>query len=367
MKENVLLIFGGKSVEHDISIITALQAMKNLPDTFEFLPLYIDRSGIWWVADNLGDIEIFQNFNRRAKNAHQVALLPGATLAKKKNGKFVPFVHAKAALNCCHGGCGEDGSVQGLLKMCGVPQSSCGVMASAVCMDKAIMKEICLAKSIPTPNFFVVKKEAYNLEKTIKKCKFPLVVKPANLGSSIGISVCKNKQEFSEGMSLAFNFDRKVVVEELVQNLREFNCACFSFDGHLFVSNVNEVTGKGEIFSFEDKYLSSTTSARSVESVLAKKIGTLTEKVYDALDCTGIVRVDFLYDEKTKILYVNEVNTIPGSLAFYLFPDVAFKELISAALQECISRAKAEEGLISTFDSDALKIFENARSKLQKK
>lgn len=368
MKDKVLVVYGGKSVEHDISIITALQVLKNLPEEFDFLPTYVDRDGIWWTADNLGDIEIYHNFQKRAKNARRVTFLLGENeILIENHKKFVPFANVKAVLNCCHGNSGEDGAFQGVFKACDMPQTSCGVLSSALCMDKAAMKDVLKANNIPSPDFFVLKKDNFDFEKTLKKCKFPLVVKPANLGSSIGISVCKNADEFSDAIELAFEFDQKVVVERLVENLREFNCACFAFQKNLIVSDVCEVTNKGEIFSFEDKYLSEKAERGHVESALSKKVQALTEKIYSILDCTGVVRVDFLFDEKTKTLFVNEVNTIPGSMAFYLFKDISFKELLSSILKSCLQNFDEEKSLIKSFNSDALQIFENAKQKTIKK
>ncbi len=368
MKEKVLVVFGGKSVEHDISIITAVQALGNLPEGFDFLPIYVDRSGVWWTADNLKDIEIYKNFYRKAQNARRVTFLLGERrLLIEKHGKFVPFVPVKTVMNCCHGNCGEDGAFQGIFKSCNVATTSCGVLSSALCMDKALMKDVLKANNIPSPEFFVIKKSEFDTEKMLKKCKFPLVVKPANLGSSIGISVCKNKAEFEEAVALAFEFDQKVVVEKMVENLREFNCACFSFKGREFVSTVNEVTNKGEIFSFEDKYLAESGGGHGLESSLSKKVKALTEKVYKLFDCKGVVRVDFLYDQAAKALYVNEVNTIPGSMAFYLFKDISFKELFASIVEESIREFEEEKALIKTFSSDALLIFEKESKKIQKK
>ncbi len=358
MKEKILLIFGGRSVEHDISVITALQCMKNLPENYDFLPVYIDRDGLWWVADNMGNIEIYKNFSALAKNAHKVCILSGErTLLIEKHNKFVPFCHCMAVLNCCHGGIGEDGSLQGLLKCSQIPQSSSGVLSSALCMDKAFFKDVLKSHEIQTPNFVLLEKEDAN--KMAKKCKFPCVVKPANLGSSVGISLCKNAEQLKEALSLAFQFDNRVLVEDEVQNLREFNCACFCFKGKYFTSMVNEVKDKGELYTFKDKYLSTGASAHETESVLARKIKALTEKVYKLLNCFGVARVDFLYDSKSKEVYVNEVNTIPGSMAFYLFKDIPFKDLISCNIEQALLQAEEDSRLVKTFDSNALQIFED--------
>ncbi len=366
MKNKVLVLFGGQSVEHDISIITANQVVKNLPEGFEYVLCYVDKSGVWWTADNLSDIKIFHNFSKLAKNKRQVTFCLGQNVLLEKRGhRFVEKYKILTLLNCCHGAVGEDGAVQGVCKCCGVGESSPALTSSAVCMDKAFFKFILQASKIPTPNFCVVK-NGDDLEKTIKKLGWPLIVKPANLGSSIGISVCKNLAQLEKAVDLAFSFDSKVVVEKVVPNLREFNCACLRFKGKVFISSVNEVTNKGEIYSFDDKYTSSSSKLSEPEKQLKNKIVSMTEKVYSLFDCKGIVRVDFLYDEKEKTLFVNEANTIPGSLGFYLFKDVPFKELLSCVIEESVRQKEEEKKFVKNFDSDAIAIFESAAEKMKK-
>ena len=152
----------------------------------------------------------------------------------------------------------------------------------------------------------------------------------------------------------------------VVQNLREFNCACFSFRDELVTSSVNEVKNKTNIFTFEDKYLSEHSKNKEVDKTLSKKVAKLTEKVYQLFDCKGVVRVDFLYDEAEKVLYVNEINSIPGSLAFYLFKDIPFKELLRALIEESFSEKDKKRRLLTTFESDALKIFDEMKFESKK-
>ncbi len=366
MKNEILVLFGGQSVEHDISIITAMQTIKNLPTGFNYLLCYIDRSGGWWIADNLKDISIYHNFEKLAKNRHEVTFLLGQNvLLEKKGHKFVEKCRVLTVLNCCHGAFGEDGAVQGVSKCCGVGESSPGLTSSAICMDKAFFKYVLQANKIQTPSFCVIKPDE-DFEKETKKMGFPLVVKPANLGSSIGISICKNPSQLQKAVQLAFKFDNKVVIEKVVQNLREFNCACLFYKGRMFVSSVNEVNNRGEIYSFDDKYTSRSLSFCEPEKQLQNKIISLTEKIYSLFDCKGIVRVDFLYDEKEKQLYVNEANTIPGSLAFYLFKEVPFKELLNCLIEESVRIKEDEKKFIRNFESDALSIFENAMDRVKK-
>lgn len=355
MKEVVLLIYGGKSVEHDISVITAVQTMKSLPKQYNFLPLYIDRDGGWWIADNLHDIAIYKNFDKFAKNKQQ-AVLGHKVLFVKKRNKLVGSFKVGGVLNCCHGRIGEDGSLQGLLNVFDIPYTSCGVISSALCMDKAFMKDVLKANGVLTADYvyFTERKKNLTLPKGLE---FPVVVKPANLGSSIGISVCKNEKEYVDALELAFEFDKKVLVEDLVENLQEFNCACFEFKNQLFVSEVNEVVSNSEIYSFEEKYLSSKAKNLETNKKLASKIKDLAERVYGLFECKGVVRVDFLYDKQQKKLFVNEINTIPGSLATYLYRGVPVQDILTAIIEEAKQQFKASEKLISTFESDAIEIY----------
>lgn len=358
MKNRILIVYGGKSVEHDISIITALQAVKFLPKEYETTLVYIDKKGEWWTARNLQDINIYQDFSKLAEKPLRVTFLLGENLLLvEKRKKYLPLCRVESVLNCCHGRIGEDGCVSGVLETCEVAYTSSGVLSSAICMDKAIMKDILKANSIQTPEYVYFNKCTYDKAKILKKLNFPLIVKPANLGSSIGITACHNEQEFDDAVELAFQFDDKILVEKLVENLQEFNCACFCYRDEVFSSSVAEVTNKGEIFTFEDKYISEGNGVHEANKNLARKIKNLTEKVYGLFDCQGVVRVDYLYDEVSKVLYVNEINSIPGSLGFYLFKEVPFPELLNALLVQSRLEMEKKKELVRTFDSDALKIF----------
>ena len=188
MKERILVIFGGKSVEHDISIITAMQVLKQLPKSLDCVPIYIDRVGLWWIADNLFDIEIYSDFKKLAKKRKQVTLILGEkVVAVKKGNKFVSQFEVETVLNCCHGNIGEDGAMQGVLKTCAIPTTSSGVTSSALCMDKVFMKDILKANDILSPKYVSFDRCTYSQtkEKVMKnvsnKIEFPLIVKPANL------------------------------------------------------------------------------------------------------------------------------------------------------------------------------------------
>lgn len=361
MREKVLILYGGPSVEHDISIITALQAMRFLPKKFDFLPIYIDRDGVWWTADNLKDTKIYQDFNVFAKRKKQVTLCIGKNLLLRRRGnKFVFLCEVLSVLNCCHGRIGEDGCLQGVCESCDIAYTSCDEKTSAICMDKVFVKDILEKNDIETAQYvwFDGDFDVEFAKKDVKILGYPVVVKPANLGSSIGISVCKTEDELEKAFSLAKEFDDKILVEKLVSPLREFNCACLFYKDNFFVSKVNEVSDKGEIYSFEDKYIQRSVQTKKVDKSFEKKIKKLTENVYKLLGCRGVVRVDFLFDDKEKKLYVNEINTIPGSLAFYLFENVKFSELIECLIDQSLEEKDRKSHKVTSFESGALKIFE---------
>jgi D-alanine-D-alanine ligase len=323
----------------------------------------------WWTADNITNIEIYRNFDKFAENKKRLTFALGENkLYFKKGKKYAYFATIDFVFNCCHGGEGENGSLQGVSQLCQIGQSCCNVTSSALCMDKAFMKDVLNAHNLKNPKHTVLKKCEYvQLSQEEKQKIFdvinPSVVKPANGGSSIGISVCKNFVQLCDAIELAFRFDEKVVVEKYVENLREFNCAVFAYKENLFVSKVNEVFDKGDIYSFEDKYLhGATTTKQKVGAALTKQVKELTEKVYKLFDCEGVVRVDFLYDAKEKQLFVNEINSIPGSLAFYLFEGVSFEELVRSIIVEGVRKEKDRQKLTRVFESDALEIFKQAKT-----
>ena len=369
MKEKSLVVFGGKSVEHDISIITAMQMKRYLED---FVYVYIDKCGIWWIAENLDDIKTYLNFYKNAKKKRRVIVSAGTkVLLIEKHGKFSPLYKIKNVLNCCHGGLGEGGALQGLFDCNNISYSSPSVCSSAICMDKAFVKDILKANNILTPDGKAIKKPDFFEKKEeilseISNLGFPIIVKPSNLGSSIGISVCKDVDDFADAASLAFEFDDKIVCEKVVENLREFNCACFCVKQNYFTSDVIEVENKSQIYSFEDKYISEETKSSKPNESLSKRVKDLTEKVYKLFDCEGIVRIDFLYNNKTKKLYVNELNTIPGSLSCHMFKDIDFKEVLTSVLYQAEEKSKNKQSLVATFDSDAISTYIKATRTFKK-
>ncbi len=354
--EKVGVIYGGKSVEHDISIITALQTIKKLSKEYECVPIYIDGEGNWWTGKNLQNLSIYADFDKKVKQKKQVLIdfnNKCILLGKKR-------VKVKMCFVCSHGLNGEDGTISGVLELADIPYSCSGVLSSALSMDKITTKILLEKNGIETVEYVYFDEEEFlnnrdEIYECVESLGYPVIVKPANLGSSVGISVAKNASEFVEKVEIGLNFDKKILVERFLSGAREFNCACFVYEGECYPSNVVEVN-KGEIFSFEDKYITGTPAFQiEVCKEIIDKVKQMTKEVYKICQCFGIVRVDYLY--RDGIIYVNEINNITGSLASALYPD-NYSEVLDLVIKESINREKKKEEIKYSFSSNVLKVFE---------
>lgn len=367
---NLALIYGGKSVEHDISIITALQTMCGLGKDYNLLPIYITPDGKMLTAKNLTDEKVYLNFAKNV-DAPLDVLLPsglGEVWIMKKN-KVKERRKIDCALLCCHGHGGEDGCLQGQLEMANIAYTSCSPLSSGLCMDKVASKIFLTNAHIPTPEYVEFNsceyKENQNevLNKIMDNLSFPCIVKPANLGSSVGISICENEQELICSINEALQFDKKIIVEKFIENAREFCCAVIKNVGREVASKVNEVK-KGKMFTFEEKYLSKKEDEkREITKSLEEKITSMAKSAYKVLDCHGVVRVDFLYDGKK--LYVNELNSIPGSLSFSMF-NTKHQDLLNVLIQEGIKRKEEKGDILYQFNSQAIESYIESKRNVKK-
>lgn len=341
MKKKVAIIFGGRSVEHEVSVITGLQVIENIDrDKYHVIPIYVDKEGKWFTGDSLLKFENFKNDNLKDlqevilslnPNDHNLYLHPNSIgLFRKKLMDKIDIIFPTI-----HGTNGEDGTIQGIFELMNIPYVGAGVLASSVGMDKILMKEVFKAQSLPIVEYmwFYRSKWMKNQDETIDKIEnslnYPLFVKPANLGSSIGISKAKNREELMDAIEIAIRYDRKIIIEKAVDNPREINCAVMGYDDKVIASLCEEPLGWDEILTFEDKYIRSNTKGLGKEGSrriipadigddLRERIEELAKKAFMAIDCSGNARIDFLVDEEEKV-YVNEINTLPGSIAFYLW------------------------------------------------
>lgn len=356
MVKNIMIVFGGQSTEHDISILSAMQVINAInKEKYNIYPVYISKSGKWFYSQSFTESSVFKDFNERRFKKVFIKPMSNSLFYDKK------FITKVAQIDCAiivmHGKNGEDGVIQGVFEMANIPYTSGGVLSLASTLSKARMKEV-----FKVNNFPIVKHEVLKSPKDIAllTLDYPLVVKPNSLGSSIGIEVCKNKKELSEALSVAFKFDDCVVIEEMVQNLVEYNCAAYGVGDKVVVSKIERPLNESEILSFEDKYINKNKGSKAsskreipakINEKLKREIENLTAKAFKCFDCAGVVRCDFMYDGEN--LYINEINSIPGSLAFYLF-DKSFSRLIDNLIEIAIIKFENNKKLLLTFESSVL-------------
>lgn len=371
----VAVIFGGKSVEHDISIITAMQVLSKLPKDYIAFPIYITQEERFVTADNIDKAETFLDFNKKVKNLRDVSFdFKRKCFIVMKNNKVKENVKVDCALLCNHGYGGEDGSLQGFLQLAQIPYSSSSISSSALTMDKTltkIMLKDAHIKSLPHVQFSKCQYQANKLKfqnNIKKKIKFPCIIKPANLGSSVGISICECEAKLDSDIEEAFQYDDRILVEKFLSNAKEFSCAVVKVNQKALASKVCEVK-KSKIYTFEDKYLKEKDDKKTeIDKALYDKLQSLAIKSYTALRCDGVVRVDFLFDNKTKTLFVNELNSIPGSLSFNMF-NGTFEDLLKILIEESIEKTEKSKNIVYKFNSKAIEnyIKLTTNSKLFKK
>jgi len=340
--ENLAIFFGGKSSEHDISIITAIQVMNNVDiRKYNLVPVYIDEDNAWHYVDEYSKID---NYINKIYKKNLVTGFFDKCLIKKTRYGFKKFKKIDIAINCCHGLNGEDGTLAGVFELNNIPFVGSGVLPSAIGMDKAIMKDVFNANNIPCVPFVATTKSEYKLGKdkfissVIEKLGFPLIVKPANLGSSIGINIANSVLELENNIEIAFEYDNKILVENVVQNLREINCSCIGNYNSCETSILEEPKNWQTFLNFDEKYLSQAENKKTINVKIGngidEQIKALSKKVFQVLGCSGVVRIDFLLNDKTQEIYVNEINTIPGSYANYLWKHkYSFSQLLNKLLE----------------------------------
>lgn len=374
----IAVIFGGRSAEHDVSIITAhtpiIDSLK-AHGKFDIWPIYITKEGKWYADKAMMDMTFFKkaDYEAELKKKKQIELSFEKGFEIVWPGLFPKRVGIDLVFPAMHGTYGEDGSLQGLLRMAGVPFAGCDIFASAVAMDKVLTKQVLAAEKIPVvPYIWFTRHEwahyADGLREQIARLTYPLFVKPVHLGSSIGISKVKDESELVRAIEVALHYDDKVLVEEAVQNLIEITLPIMGND-EIRVAECERPLNKTDFFDFKDKYLSGGKKggggANSEYSEVPAQIGEkLTKKIkdmgahaYRTLNCAGMARVDFLVDSVKNKVYVNEVNTLPGSLYHHNWKKagVSTMELVLGLIKLAEERAAEEKKTIFAFQSDILK------------
>ena len=385
MKIRVGVFFGGKSVEHEVSVISALQACRSLnTEKYDIIPIYITKNTEFYIGENIGKIEAYRNIPALLKESSRVIPVGnGGTVEllhypMKKFGSNVAAT-IDVALPVVHGTNVEDGALQGYLQTLGIPYASCDVLSSAVGMDKYVMKCVFADNGIPVLPATVVNVKQFTrehdavLELIESRTQYPVIVKPVNLGSSVGIRKAKDREALEEALDYAFTFAIKVLVENAVTELKEINCSVLGDYEEAEASECEEPIANDEILSYQDKYVGGTKSAggKSGMASLKRKIPaditpeqreevrTLAVKAFKALGCSGVARIDFMLDKATGKIYLNEINTIPGSLSFYLWEPVGVKysELLDRMINLAFKRERENKSISFSFDTN---ILENA-------
>ena len=357
MKKQVGVIFGSRSCEREVSIISAVQLMRHADqEKYDIIPVYIDESGNWYTGDALKDIGSFTPFNPDKKGITKVfpdlssgsgALLTharGTGLFSKDRIEIAARIDVYIIV--MHGLHGEDGTIQGLLELANVPYTSTGVAGSALGMDKIMMKQFFRGADLPVlPGIGVTRTRYLSEPKSVfeeveKELGYPVFVKPANLGSSIGVSRADDRESLEDSLELAFEYDRRVLIEAGLDKPIELNCSVLGYDEEIEASPIEMPINQDEFLDFKDKYLASGGSKgmaslhrvlpAPIEDELRDEIQEMSRKIFRMLDCKGVVRIDYMFDKNAGKLYITEINTIPGSLAFYLWENagVAYTRLI---------------------------------------
>ena len=390
MKIKVGVIFGGDSVEHEVSIITATQAMKSIDrDKYEVVPIYISKDRTWYTGHMLEDIEVFKDFKDLKKYAKKVMLVKGSRgfELQRIDGLFNRCIETiDIAFPMVHGKGVEDGSLVGLLETVGVPYAMSNTLSSALGQDKVVQKQILNACNIKTPKYtwfydseYVTNEEKINEE--VKKLGYPVIVKPARLGSSVGIKIANNENELTKAVNEAIKYDDKIIVEEVIKNLREVNIAVLGNNDYQETSSIVEMRTKHAFLTFEDKYIgggkkkgfTKTKGLKSgnsdmiidtkLENDIEKKVREMSVSTFKALNMSGVVRIDLLIDEKNKEVYINEPNTIPGSLSFYMWKNKGktYKQLLDEIISLGIKEYKKNYKKTSSFESNILSNYNGSK------
>ena len=396
MKIKVGVMFGGKTVEHEISIISAIQAMGYLNrDKYDVIPIYITKNNEFYVGENIGKIEAYTDIKKLLSESQRIIMVneDGKTQLIKYPQKLFSkgvYDYIDIAFPIVHGTNVEDGTLQGYLKMFNIPYVGCDVLSSAVGMDKYVMKTVLKDNGIPvldckcyTGNQYDEDSDAI-VDEIEKAIGYPVIVKPVNLGSSIGISKAENRSELFDSLDTAFHYATKVLVETAVQNLKEINCSVLGDYETAEASECEEPVSSDKILTFAEKYIgdgsakgakggvkggvkSSPSGSKGMATLKRKipaditdaqrdEIRALAVKAFKVLGCNGVSRIDFMMNTETQQIWLNEINTIPGSLSFYLWEPLGVKypELLDKMISYARKRERENDSITYTFDSNVL-------------
>ena len=385
MKLNIGVLFGGNSVEHEVSVISASQAIAAIDkERYHVIPLYLTKDHRLFSGDVLFDVKNFKNINSLLGKCKQVSIVKIQQkffIQAIKMNFMTKAQEVDIILPVVHGTHCEDGSIQGYLETIGIPYSGSDVISAGLGQDKAYMKMVFEHHNIPMVPWMYFNSNDYHSNKdkimtTIQdKVGLPCVVKPARLGSSVGITLVKTLESLEEAILDAMNYDTKIVIEKAVMDLREVNCSVLGDEVKVEASVLEEVMKYDAILSYKDKYQSNSKSKgmastscicpAQLDDDYTRKVQELAKEVFTVLGCSGVTRIDFLIDSKTMELYVNEINTIPGSLSFYLWDKSGynFTDLMDVLINQSIERQRRREKMVFSFETNLLDQYSSNGSK----
>jgi D-alanine-D-alanine ligase len=363
-KIRVGVLFGSRSVEHEVSIVTAMEIFAAMDrKKYEVTPIYIDKKGKWNIGKDLDKLESYFNLELKNKIKLTEYKIPVAVGEMRDLDIIFPAVH---------GAYGEDGTLQGLLEMIGIPYVGCGVTAAAVGMDKVLQKAVFEKANLPIVKYDWFMDWEYNADREIiikrleKTVRYPMCVKPANLGSSIGITIVKNREELEKAIQLAKEFDRKILIEEALMGIDEINCAVMGVDS-LEVSVCEQPIKGDKLLSYEDKYLTGNKNKgmagmidiipAPINERLTKKIQEYAKMAFRVIGASGVSRIDFLVNIRKEKVYINEINTMPGGVSFYLWDKsgYSYMEIVDKLIEMGFERFNKMAKLQRSFETKLLK------------
>lgn len=368
MKLSIGVIFGGRSLEHDLSVLTAIQAMDNIDkERYEVVPIYITKDLTFYSGGMLRYIDSYKDFRLIDRYATKVNLI-------NKNGKFIlqttglikrVYKEIHLAFPMVHGKYTEDGSIVGYLETLGIPIVGSDIYSSSLCQDKVFTKEVLNGNDIPVVDYVYFSDSDYKLDKEdifkkIEELSYPLIIKPARLGSGIGIEIVNRKEELESSIEKAMKNDERVLVEEYIADRREFNMEVLLSKGKLIGSVIEEII-KDEPCNYYDKYRKDNEDdtfkrifPADISKTLTEEIEKTSKKTYKVLALSGVARIDYVYDNKKKKLYVNEVNTIPNFFSHHLFDDknIDYRELLGIMIKEAIDKIHKENDMVKDIEDN---------------
>lgn len=394
MKLNIALFFGGESVEHEVSIISAHQAIEALDkNKYNVIPVYVSKERKLYVSDLLKDISNYKDLKHLISQCTQVSITSEdnrVVIRPVKPSLFGPkeLGTIDVAIPVMHGTNGEDGTIQGFFEMLRVPYAGCDLYGAAIGQDKVLQKNVLNDNNLPITNWFWVYGSEMDTHQSeildkVHRLIYPVIIKPARTGSSVGISIAHNDEEYLACFDEARQYDEKIITEKVVKPMREINCSVVGDSYSCVASVLEEVSSvsQDELLSFSDKYLGGSKSAKSEGSKgmastarivpapltdeQTRLIQQLAKETFRVLGTSGVCRIDFLMDADTKKVYVNEINTIPGSLAFYLWKaaGVSFSELMDKLVELALDRERRRSKMTFSYETNILSNFSASSAK----